>query len=180
MIIARAKKSENIAEYVLYMWQVEDLIRANKFDIEKISQNIIDKFDQPETVKKEIKNWYLGLIDLFKEEGIEESGHLQFIENTVNDLNDLHHRLLKSPDHLDYIEAFNQAKDDVVELTNKSKGAVGNEIEACFNGLYGFLVLRLQQKTISPSTAEAMGRISKLVAMLAKKHKLIEEGKMEL
>ena len=32
MIIARQKRKENIAEYLLYMWQVEDLIRANKFD----------------------------------------------------------------------------------------------------------------------------------------------------
>ena len=29
MITASAKKRENIAEYLLYMWQIEDLIRAN-------------------------------------------------------------------------------------------------------------------------------------------------------
>ena len=34
MIIARQKRKENIAEYLLYMWQVEDLIRANKFDMD--------------------------------------------------------------------------------------------------------------------------------------------------
>jgi len=28
MIIAQKKRKENIAEYLLYMWQVEDLIRA--------------------------------------------------------------------------------------------------------------------------------------------------------
>ena len=28
MIIARQKKQENIAEYLLYMWQIEDIIRA--------------------------------------------------------------------------------------------------------------------------------------------------------
>jgi len=180
MIIAKAKKRENIAEYILYMWQIEDLIRANNLDIDEISKNIIEKFDQPTTVKKEIRNWYEGLIDLFREEGIKQSGHLQFVQNTINDLNELHLQLLKSPDHLDYIDSYNQAREGIIELTNKSKGNVENEIEACFNGLYGILVLRLQQKTISPSTAEAMGRISKLVAMLAKKYKLIEEGKIEL
>ncbi|MEE4198888.1 MAG: DUF4924 family protein [Bacteroidales bacterium] len=180
MIIAQAKKRENIAEYVLYMWQIEDLIRAYNLDMEKISQHIIEKFEQPEPVKKEIRNWYEGLIDLFKEEGITESGHLQFVRNTVNELDELHHFLLKSPDHLDYIDAYNQARDGLVELTNKSKGDVENEIEACFNGLYGILVLRLQQKTISPSTAEAMGRISKLVSLLSRKYKLFEEGSIEL
>lgn len=180
MIIAKAKKRENIAEYVLYMWQIEDLIRAYNFDIEKISKNIIDKFEQPQPVKNEIKNWYEGLIDLFKEEGIEKTGHLQFVQNTVNELNELHLKLLKSPDHLDYIDAYNQARDGIIELTNKSKGNVENEIEACFNGLYGILVLRLQQKTISPSTAEAMGQISKLIALLSRKFKLYEEGNIEL
>lgn len=180
MIIAKTKKRENIAEYVLYMWQIEDLIRAHNFDIEKISKNIIHKFDQPQPVKNEIRNWYEGLIDLFKEEGIEKAGHLQFVQNTVNDLNELHLHLLKSPEHLDYIDVYNQARDGIIELTNKSKGNVANEIEACFNGLYGILVLRLQQKTISPSTAEAMGQISKLIALLSRKFKLYEEGSIEL
>ncbi|HSH50477.1 MAG TPA: DUF4924 family protein [Bacteroidales bacterium] len=180
MIIAKAKKRENIAEYVLYMWQIEDLIRAHNFDIEKISKNIIDKFDQPAAVKNEIKNWYEGLIDLFKEEGIEKNGHLQFIQNTVYELNDLHLRLLKSPEHLDYIDVYNHARDGIIELTNKSKGNVENEIEACFNGLYGILVLRLQQKTISPLTAEAMGQISRLIALLSRKYKFFEEGSIEL
>ncbi|MFP4024687.1 MAG: DUF4924 family protein [Thiohalospira sp.] len=180
MIIAKAKKRENIAEYVLYMWQIEDLIRAYNFDIEKISKNIIEQFDQPDPVKKEIRNWYEGLIDLFKDEGIEKTGHLQFVQNTVNDLNELHLKLLKSPDHLDYIDAYNKAKDGVQELLNKSKGAVDNEVEACFNGLYGLLMLRLQQKTISPETISAMAAVSQLIAVLAKKYKLIEEGKIEL
>lgn len=180
MIIAKAKKRENIAEYVLYMWQIEDLIRAHNFDIEKIFKNIINKFDQPQPVKNEIRNWYEGLIDLFKGEGIVKSGHLQFVQNTVNELNELHLHLLKSPEHLDYIDVYNQARDGIIELTNKSKGNVANEIEACFNGLYGILVLRLQQKTISPSTAEAMGQISKLIALLSRKFKLYEEGSIEL
>ena len=41
MIIARQKRKENIAEYLLYMWQVEDLIRANKFDMDSINRTVI-------------------------------------------------------------------------------------------------------------------------------------------
>jgi hypothetical protein len=87
--------------------------------------------------------------------------------------------LLKSPEHLDYIEAYNKAKAGIVELMNKSKGTVENEIEACFNGLYGLLMLRLQQKTINPETANAMTTVSYLIALLSKKHKLMEQGKIE-
>ncbi len=34
MITASQKRKENIAEYLLYMWQIEDIIRANGLDIE--------------------------------------------------------------------------------------------------------------------------------------------------
>ena len=43
MIIAQQKRKENIAEYLLYMWQVEDMIRANQLDIDKINDNIISR-----------------------------------------------------------------------------------------------------------------------------------------
>lgn len=180
MIIAKQKKKENIAEYILYMWQVEDLIRAYNLNMDQINKNIVERFNQPAPVKKEISDWYAGLVDLMQEEGKKESGHLQFIQNTINELNDLHLWLLKSPDHLDYIDIYNKAKAGIIELMNKSKGSVENEVEACFNGLYGILMLRLQQKTINIETATAMTSVSQLIALLSKKYKLIEEGKIEL
>ena len=63
MIIAREKRKENIAEYLLYMWQVEDLIRANKFDMDLIQQTVIDRYEQPEEIKQEIRRWYEELIE---------------------------------------------------------------------------------------------------------------------
>lgn len=42
MIIASQKKKENIAEYLLYMWQIEDIIRAYGLDIDQIQ-----KFKEP-------------------------------------------------------------------------------------------------------------------------------------
>ncbi|HRW62850.1 MAG TPA: DUF4924 family protein [Bacteroidales bacterium] len=180
MIIAQQKKKENIAEYILYMWQIEDLIRAYNLDINEIDKNIVQAYNQPEQVRKQIRNWYEGLIDLLKEENKTASGHLQFVQNTINDLNDLHLQLLKSPDHLDYIDLYNKAKEGISELANRSKGSVENEVEACFNGLYGILMLRLQQKVISPETIEAMSALTRLVALLSLKYKMLEEGKMEL
>jgi hypothetical protein len=38
MITASQKRKENIAEYLLYMWQIEDIIRANGLDLAKIEQ----------------------------------------------------------------------------------------------------------------------------------------------
>ena len=41
MFTAEQLRKQNIAEYLLYMWQIEDLIRANDCDIEKIKANVI-------------------------------------------------------------------------------------------------------------------------------------------
>ena len=48
MIIASQKKKANIAEYLLYMWQIEDIIRAYGLDIDQIQKHIIDSYDLPE------------------------------------------------------------------------------------------------------------------------------------
>ena len=39
MFISKQLKENNIAEYLIYMWQVEDMIRANGCDMEKIKKN---------------------------------------------------------------------------------------------------------------------------------------------
>ena len=41
MFTASAKRKENIAEYLLYMWHIEDLIRANGLDMERIKKAVI-------------------------------------------------------------------------------------------------------------------------------------------
>ena len=48
MIIASQKKKENIAEYLLYMWQIEDIIRAYGLDIDQIQKHIINSYYFPE------------------------------------------------------------------------------------------------------------------------------------
>lgn len=39
MFVSRQLKEKNIAEYLIYMWQIEDLIRANGCDMEKIKKH---------------------------------------------------------------------------------------------------------------------------------------------
>ena len=46
MKIAQLLKEKNIAEYIIYMWQVEDLLRANGCDIDRIRQNIIFRYPE--------------------------------------------------------------------------------------------------------------------------------------
>ena len=77
MITASAKKRENIAEYLLYMWQIEDIIRAYGLDIDKIEKNLVNHYaDLEEGKRREILDWYESLIDMMRREGKEKTGLL--------------------------------------------------------------------------------------------------------
>ncbi|MDE6814186.1 MAG: DUF4924 family protein, partial [Duncaniella sp.] len=83
MYIASQKHKENIAEYLLYMWQIEDIIRANGLDIDRIKANVIDKFNLEPAQEKEMVEWYESLIDMMRCENVEKSGHLQLNKNVI-------------------------------------------------------------------------------------------------
>lgn len=178
MIIASQKRKENIAEYLLYMWQVEDLIRANGLDIDRIEKNVIDKFDLTPEVRREMRDWYEGLIDMMRREDLQESGHLQINKNVLIRLADLHQELLRDTRFPDYTAEFYKTLPYIVELRSKGGDNPAGELETCFNALYGALMLRLQGKEISSGTAQALAQITRFLALLAKDYHLDQAGKL--
>ena len=94
MYISKELRKKNIAEYLLYMWQVEDQIRANDLSLDKLKGNIIDPYKMSEEQKKPLIEWYGNLIEMMRTEGVAQSGHLQINKNTIIMLTDLHLRLL--------------------------------------------------------------------------------------
>lgn len=180
MIIAQQKRKENICEYLLYMWQVEDLIRANHFDMEQIRQHVVSRYQQPDEVKEKIAVWYEELIDMMRSEGVMESGHIQLNKNVIISLTDLHLRLLKSPKEMVYGATYYKTLPYIVQLRAKSGDTEVPEIETCFTALYGYLMLRMQGKEVSSETMEAIRQISSFLAMLAEKYRADMSGELEL
>lgn len=180
MITASVKKRENIAEYLIYMWQIEDLIRANGLDIDKIQSNIIDQYkDLTEAQRKEMRDWYDSLIDMMRRENVIEKGHLQINKNVIIQLDDLHRKLLGNQKYAAYSAQFYHTLPIIVELRAKSGDNKSGEIETCFNALYGILLLRLQGKEISEETKQAIDQISKFLAVLAMYYKKDYNNELE-
>lgn len=177
MIISQAKRQENIAEYLLYMWQVEDIMRAYNLDIEKIKEAIINRYDVDEAARKAITDWWEGLIMMMKHEGKRETGHLQINKNVLIRLNDLHAELMKSPKYPEYGALFYKTLPFIVELRAKTpqEQQVG-ELETCFNALYGTLLLKLQGKEVGKDTQAAINQISLFIGTLAAYYKKNEES----
>lgn len=180
MIIARQKRKENICEYLLYMWQVEDLIRANHFDMDEIRDKVIARYNQPDEVKEEIARWYEELIEMMRSEGVKESGHIQLNKNVIITLTDLHLRLLKSPKEMIYGAAYYKTLPYIVQLRAKSGGNEIPELETCFTAVYGYLMLRMQGKEISAETLDGIKQISSFLALLAEKYRADMNGELEL
>lgn len=178
MIIASQKRKENIAEYLLYMWQIEDIIRANDLDIDRIRTNIIDRYDLTDAQRKEMTEWYESLIDMMRREGVERKGHLQLNKNILGQLVALHQALLKDPRFADYTAEFYRTLPFIVELRSKSGDDKAGEIETCFNALYGMLLLRLRSKEITPETQTAISQISRFIALLARDFHLDEADRL--
>ncbi len=171
MIIAEQKKKENIAEYLLYMYQVEDLIRANEFDIDKIEQTIIAQFDADYSIKREMREWYKDLIDRLTGEGKQKQGHMAFLEDIVKDLNELNLKLLHDPLNNEFKDTYDQAKINVEALRMRSGHGKESDVCLALNGLYGYLILRLQKKEISKETKDAFVKISEWIGRLAEAYR---------
>ena len=95
MYIAQELRKNNIAEYLLYMWQVEDMIRAYGCSLSRIRREYVDQFDYDDEQKEELVDWYGNLIRMMNEEGCREQGHLQINRATLQLLNELHLQLLQ-------------------------------------------------------------------------------------
>lgn len=180
MFIAKEKRRANIAEYVLYMWHVEDLIRACAMDMTVIEEKIIKGFKVEGAQLKELTEWYESLVHMMRQEGIAESGHLQMTKNTLASMEELHSLLLKASNHADYVRMWFQAKTNIAVFKSKSSNLTAPDTETCLNALYSLLLLKMAGKEISEATLESMETFSKMLAMLSVKYKAWEDGTLEL
>lgn len=167
MYIAKQLKEKNVAEYLLYMWQVEDLIRANHLEIEELKNNYINKFKASPEQEKEMTEWYANLIDMMRSEQVQQTGHLQINKNMIILLTDLHVQLLNSPKFPFYSAAYYKALPYIVEIRARNNNREMPELESCFEVLYGVMLLKMQKKPVSADTLKAVDDISKLLGMLS-------------
>ena len=169
MIIAQQKRKENIAEYLLYMYQIEDIIRANELDISRIEQTIINNFDASYDIKRDMLEWYKSLVDKIRDEGIIKSGHLKFLNALAGEMNDLHIKLINNQLESEYRNAYEKAKPNIEALRMRSGHTGENDVQVSLNGIYGLLILKLQKREITKETQSAFQTITEMIALLSSK-----------
>lgn len=179
MFIAQDLRQKNIVEYLLYMWQVEDIIRAYDCSLSRIRKEYISRFDYSDEQFEDMTDWYGDLVTMMNQEGKRQSGHLQVNQVVLQQLSELHAQLLQSTKFPFYTSQYYKVLPFIVELRNRS-GKDKNEIETCLDALYGTMMLRLQNKEITPNTSHAIQEITTLLGMLSDYYKKDKEEGLEL
>lgn len=172
MYIAQKKRKESIVEYILYMWNVEDLIRANGLDMKRINESVISKYGVTEPGESQkLYDWWDNLCEMMKREHKENGGHLQILDMLANDMYNFHLYLLTQPNEIPYQNAFQTAWPDISLLTTKIKdGDKMHHIALSLTAIYDYYLLKLQGKTVLADTTNAVVRISHFLSMLSQKY----------
>ena len=143
-------KKNNIAEYILYLWQIEDYLRA---------------FPQQAETSQELHD----LSQMMHEENIVEQGHLQLAKNALEELEDLHNDLLDQ--EATYRAAIIQLTPSLNLLKAKTDRPTMSDIEACLVLLYQIMLLKLQKRPISSETEAVQQQVTKVLQYLSKTYK---------
>jgi len=140
-------KKENIAEYILYLWQLEDYLRA---------------FPDQAGNNTELMEIY----DMMYSEGIVAGGHLQLAQNALNELEELHQELNET--EAPYHAVILHLEPRLNLFKAKTNNPLMSDVEACLTLLYQVMMLRLQKKEISPETEEVVKDATQLLRFLSK------------
>jgi hypothetical protein len=179
MIVAQDKRKNDVAGYMLYMWQIEDLIRAARLDMGVIESTLISKYQQSGEVREALYKWYDNLVEMMKLEKKEKKGHLQVLVNTLNEMNHLHLQLMQNHGEVGYQHLFMKAAPLIKELGQKMQPVPENDIELMLAALYNAFALRLKGEALSTETNDALKLFGQSLSMLSAKYKAEQEGALQ-
>lgn len=187
MYIAQSKRKENIAEYILYLWQLEDLLRALQFSPEAVYSQLVQPRDLEPANQQELLIWYMDIVNLLREEGKEEGGHLDHTLHLISDLQDLHTHLLRLPAGENYRNLYARLSLELPslrEIAGRSE-TLGKEeigdVELCFRVLYASMLYRIKgDETKGRAIEGILEVVSPVIAELAATFKRIEKGEVDL
>ena len=180
MLIALQKRKENIAEYILYLWQVEDLLRALQFSPEAIYATLVAKTEGTDEQQKEnIFNWYMQIVELLRKEGKESQGHLEHTLHLIADLHNLHLQLMQLPVGEHYRTTYAALRAELPRLRTIIDKDEISDTELCFRALYAALLYKIKGGG-EQAIADTLAVISPAVGELAALYGKVERGEINL
>ena len=176
MRVAQQKLRENIAEYLLYMFQIEHVIRSFNFDLDAI----LDVFVRPTLVDdsfiNQYKSWYSDLISQMQKQGIEKEGHIDSLKEIIVELIYLHNTLLTVVNDEKYKSLVDAATEDILAFKEKSNFLKRHDIEALIHAMNMKLQLKMRKQEITPETELAMDKMRVQLSYLSREYGRMKSG----
>lgn len=178
MDIAQAKRKENIAEYILYLWQIEDLLRALQFSPEAIYSQFVAPRNLDEQSQNVLLMWYMDIAALLQEEEKQSSGHLNHTLHLIADMHNLHLQLMQLPMGAHYRTVVARLEPYLPTLRTIF-GKNISDTELCFRALYATMLYRIKgggEKAVT----DTIEYISPVIATLTAMYHKVERGEIDL
>ncbi len=180
MDTAQTLRKQNVAEYILYLWQLEDMFRALQFSPEAIhSQFVAPRTSLDEQSRSHLITWYMELVSLLQKEGKEEKGHIEHTLHLIADMHNLHLQLLELPIGARYRTLVARLDEVMPDL----RAIFGNEIsdtELAFRALYAAMLYRIKGEGAKGAVADTIEYISPVIAELSAVYGKAERGEVDL
>lgn len=177
MDIAQKRRKENIAEYILYLWQLEDLLRALQFSPEAILSTLVRPRELKVEEQQILLAWYVDIAQLLIEEKKSEKGHLTHTLHLIRDLHDMHLRLLREPEGEAYRARFARLEPHLPSLRKLLGNENISDTELCFRALYAAMLYRIKGEGESV-VSDTLEVVSPVIAMLSEFYHKVERGEI--
>ena len=176
MQIAKKKQQENIAEYILYLFQIEDIIRSFKFNLD----DLMDVFVLPNlpdrSFEGQYRKWYGEIINEMKGAKLDKKGHIDRVMEVFRELVFLHNTLHTMDKESKYKTLCETASVYIPEYRAKSDMKENHDIEVILHAMYMKLQLRIRGKEITAETEEAFDAMRMQIAFLVREYHKMKSG----
>lgn len=172
-------QKQNVIEYILYMWQMEDLVRAFRGNYDLLNKQIILPQNLDLAIEKEMQKFYANLCQQLTQQNKLEQGHLNSLAELMAELNLLHQSLQSHLKDDKYIAALQKSKASLDGYREKSLAKDKGDLNIMLEALYGKLVLKLKGEKISTETDAVMTSFSKILGHLNKKYFEMKNGTLD-
>lgn len=180
MLTAERLRTSSRHDYLLYLWYVEDVLRAYGCDAERIAESYLPRLQATPEQAQSVQRWYTDLCEMMHSEGCIEGGHLQLVQNVEQELEELHQRLLREPHRFpEYTALFHKALPAVRDLQSRRTDASATDLHTILTALYGLMLLVIQGKEVSSATRQESDVFGALLQRLSAYYTQEKQGLLD-
>jgi|GEM_PF-167677 len=173
-----ALQNENVAEYLLYIFQIEALVRTINLDITRLEHELLaPAFTDPSQLEHQL-SWYRTIVAEMQQRGLQKEGHLDQVEEILMELIYLHNTLLTILNDDNYKGFCEHAHDALQAFKVKSNMATRHDIEVLLHAMFMKLQLKMKKQEISAETEAAFDLFRIQLAYLSKNYKRMKAGEL--